>query len=154
MRVVTLWDVLTLDLGHDPQQSIPLLGGLTNHQARMAVLMTSLRHFKAGQKLIRTGDESDEMFVVIHGRLMATVPGKSGTERVELVRGDVVGEIGLFHGRRTADVDTLTDVTLMRLTMDNLERLRRRYPWIGAKIYRNLIHVLADRMAVSTDRVR
>ena len=154
MRVVTLWEVLTLDLGDDPQRSIPLFRGLSKHQARVAALMTSLRHFPAGHKLIRTGDEGREMFVVIHGKMAATVPGKAGSVRVELERGDVVGEVGLFYGRRSADVDTMSDVTLMRLTLENLERLQRRYPRIGAQLYRNLTHVLAERLALSTARAR
>jgi hydrophobe/amphiphile efflux-3 (HAE3) family protein len=154
MRIVTLWDVLTLDLGDDPHRSIPLFSGLTKHQARIVALMTSLRRFPVGQKLFRTGDEGDEMFVVIHGRMTAAVPGKGGIVRVEMGRGDVVGEVGLFHGRRTADVDTVSDVTLLRLTQQNLERLRRRYPRIGAQLYRNLSWVLADRMARSTERTR
>jgi hydrophobe/amphiphile efflux-3 (HAE3) family protein len=154
MRVVTLWEVLTLDLGDDPQRSIPLFRGLSKHQARVAALMTSLRHVPAGHKLIRTGDAGGEMFVVIHGTMVATVPAKAGSVRVDLARGDVVGEVGLFHGRRTADVDTASDVTLMRLTLENLERLQRRYPRIGAQLYRNLTHVLADRLALSTARAR
>ena len=116
--------------------------------------MTSLRHFPAGHKLIHTGDEGREMFVVIHGKMAATVPGKAGSVRVELERGDVVGEVGLFHGRRSADVDTTSDVTLMRLTLGNLERLQKRYPRIGAQLYRNLTHVLAERLALSTARAR
>jgi CRP-like cAMP-binding protein len=146
--------VLTLDLGDDPQRSIPLFNGLSKHQARVAALMTSLRHFPAGHKLIRTGDEGQEMFVVIHGKMAATVPSRAGDVCVQLARGDVVGEVGLFHGRRSADVDTVSEVTLMRLTLENLERLRRRYPRIGAQLYRNLNHVLAERLALSTERAR
>jgi predicted RND superfamily exporter protein len=154
MRVVTLWDVLSLDLGEDPQSSIPLFRGLTKHQARIAALMTSLRRFPRGHALFHTGDEGDDMFVVIHGKMEVALPAKTGVVRVSLERGDAVGEVGLFHGRRTADVETVSEVTLLRLTLPNLERLRRRYPRIGAQIYRNLSYVLADRMARSTARMR
>jgi CRP-like cAMP-binding protein len=116
--------------------------------------MTSVRRFPGGEKLIRTGDEGDEMFAVIHGETVASVPGKTGIVRVEMGRGDVLGEVALFHARRTADVDSVTDVTLLRLTHENLERLRRRYPRIGAQLYRNLSRVLADRVARSTERLR
>ena len=40
------------------------------------------------------------------------------------------------------------------ITHSNLSRLQRRYPRVGAQIYRNLNHVLADRMARSTERMR
>jgi hypothetical protein len=42
----------------------------------------------------------------------------------------------------------------MRLTLENLDRLQRRYPRIGAQLYRNLSHVLAERLALSTARTR
>jgi CRP-like cAMP-binding protein len=69
-------------------------------------------------------------------------------------RGDVVGEVALFHGRRTADVKTLSDVTLLCLSHSSLERLRRRYPRIGAQLYANLSEVLANRVARITERAR
>jgi hypothetical protein len=154
MRIVTLWDVLTLDLGDDPQHSIPLFLGLSHRQARIAALMTSLRRFPKDHALFRTGDEGDEMFVVIHGRMAALVPGREGTVEVPMGRGDVVGEVALFHGRRTADVKTLSDVTLLCLSHSSLERLRRRYPRIGAQLYANLSEVLANRVARITERAR
>jgi len=154
MRVVTLWDVLTLDLGEAPERSIPLFRGLTPHQARLAALMTRIRRFPAGYPLFRAGDSGDDMFVIVHGRLVATVPVKDGVTQVPLERGEIVGEIGFFHGRRTADVQADSECTLLLLTQSNLARLQRRYPRIGAQIYRNLSHVLADRMARSTARMR
>ena len=154
MRVVTLWDVLTLDLGEAPNESIPLFRGLSAHQARIAALMTSIRRFPAGYKLFRTGDSGDDMFVIIHGQLAVIVPVKEGSARIPMERGEMVGEIGFFHGRRTADVETASECTLLRLTHSNLSRLQRRYPRVGAQIYRNLNHVLADRMARSTERMR
>jgi len=48
---------------------------------------------------------------------------------------------------------TLSDVRLLRLTQDDLSRLKRRYPRIGAQIYANLSQVLADRLASLTKRV-
>jgi hypothetical protein len=154
MRVVTLWDVLTLDLGEAPNESIPLFHGLTPHQTRLAALMTNIRRFPAGYQLFRTGETGDDMFVVIHGHLDVTVPAKEGVTRIPLERGEIVGEVGFFHGRRTADVETGSEATLLRLTQANLGRLQHRYPKIGAQIYRNLNHVLADRMARSTERMR
>jgi predicted RND superfamily exporter protein len=154
MRVVTLWDALTLDLGEAPQESIPLFRGLTPHQARIAALMTSLRGFPAGYPLFRTGDTGDDMFVVVQGRLAATVPSREGLTRIPLERGQIIGEIGFFHGRRTADVEADSECLLLRLTQSNLARLQRRYPKIGAQVYRNLSHVLADRLARSTERMR
>jgi predicted RND superfamily exporter protein len=154
MRIVTLWDVLSLDLGEEPHRSIPLFRGLSKHQARIAALMTSLRSFPRGERLLRQGEEGDEVFVVIHGELVASVPARGGVVQVKMGRGEVVGEVALFHGTRTADVECASDVTLLRLTRGNLDRLRRRYPRIAAQLLSNLSAVLAERLARSTERSR
>jgi len=155
MRIVSVFDALTYDLGHDPQHSIPIFRGMSKFQARIAALMMDVVSFDAGRSVFRAGDGFDETYVLIEGELAITIETARG--RVELdraVRGDVVGEVALFHGKRTADVDAVTDVRLLRLTGDNLDRLRRRYPRIGSRVLWNLSQVLAARMAEVTNLQR
>jgi CRP-like cAMP-binding protein len=94
------------------------------------------------------------MYVVLDGELVASVTGESGRVRLsEHRRGDVLGEIALFEGKRTADVHVTTDARLLRLTLEDLKRLQRRYPRIGAQLYANLSRVLAGRVTSLTRRV-
>jgi hypothetical protein len=154
VRITTLWDVLTLDLGTRPQESIPLLNGLRNSQARIVALMSRIIQVPAGRRLITAGEKGAEMYVVIDGKLQTSFEGEHG--RVQLAtqsRGDVVGEAGLFYKERTADVDTLEDSRLLCLTQENLERLSRRYPYIATKVFRNLNRVLAARLFRTTHRL-
>jgi predicted RND superfamily exporter protein len=154
MRIVTLWDVLTLDLGEAPHESIPLFAGLRETEARIAALLGSIRRLREGAQLFKTGDSGDEMYIVIEGVLVASVAGRSGDVVLrEHQRGDIIGEVALFEGRRTADVHAKTAVRLLRLTLHDLERLKRRYPRIGAQLYANLSEVLAGRLASLTRRV-
>jgi predicted RND superfamily exporter protein len=154
MRVVTLWEILTLDLGDDPHLSIPLFAGLTHAQARVAALMADLRDLPANHPLLHEGEAGDDMFVVIRGSLAATIEkqGRDAPLR-ELHRGDVVGEVAIFIGERTADVRTLTEVRLLRLDRAALARLAKRYPRIAAQIHANLSEVLAARLASLTKRL-
>jgi predicted RND superfamily exporter protein len=154
MRIVTIWDVLTLDLGEEPHLTIPLFSGLKHHQARIVALMTSTRRFGKGERIFEAGERGEEMFVVIEGTLRAYVlrEGVEVTLR-EMSRGDVIGEVALFHGVRSANVRAETDVRLLRLTQQNLQRLQRRHPRIGAQIYANLNVVMANRLASVTERV-
>jgi hydrophobe/amphiphile efflux-3 (HAE3) family protein len=144
-----------LDLGHEPQTSIPLFKGLSKAQARIVALMASIQSVAAGQRLVRAGEMGREMYVIIDGMLLVSVEGEQG--RVELnrcTRGDVIGEVGLFYHKRSADVDVIEDARLLRLTQNNLGRLSRRYPRIAARIFRNLNEVLAERLLRTTTRVR
>jgi CRP-like cAMP-binding protein len=116
--------------------------------------MATMHSFPAGHRLLTAGDTGNEMYVVIEGEMRASVDRAGG--RIVLAthgRGDVVGEVAPFYGKRTADVDTVTPVRLMRITRATLERLRRRYPRIGAQVLLNLSEILAGRVASSTGRL-
>ncbi|MGB5178817.1 MAG: efflux RND transporter permease subunit [Gammaproteobacteria bacterium] len=154
IRFTTLWDALTLDLGENPQKSIPLLKGLKTSQARIVALMAKIIRVPKGQRLINDGDAANEMYVVIEGKLKTSIKGDEG--RIELAtheRGDVVGEAGLFFETRTADVDVDEDSRLLCLSQENLDRLSRRYPYIATKVFRNLNRILATRLFTTTHRL-
>jgi predicted RND superfamily exporter protein len=147
LRIVSLWDILSLDLGRDPARSIPLFSGLRNSQARIVALMTSIRHYTKGQSIMKTGESGDDMYVVLDGELAVCLRADEGLKEVaRLERGDAVGEVALFSGTRSADVMARSDVRLLRFTKDDLMRLRRRYPRIGAQVLENLSEILAERV--------
>ena len=154
VKIVTLWDALTLDLGEDPQKAIPVFHDFSKWQARVVALMTEIVEKNQGERLIQTGQKSDGMYVAIEGELRSSV--ERGGKVVPLNRhgrGDVVGEVGLLRGERTANVDCETDCRLLRFDQANLARLQRRYPRTAAKLMRNLSEILADRLKAATARV-
>lgn len=154
VRIVNLWDMLTLDLGPDPQRSIPFFSGLSRAQARLVALMTSLRTLPAGKTLMHTGEAGDDMLVVIDGELVVSVPRNGRMREIRrLGRGDVVGEMALFRKQRSADVMAARDSRLISLDRSALERLRKRYPRVAAAVFHNLAEILAGRLAHATDRL-
>jgi predicted RND superfamily exporter protein len=155
VKIVTLWDLLALDLGENPHQAIPVFHGFSKWQARIVALMTEIVEKKRGERLMQTGSKSDGMYVVIEGQLRSSVERDGATVPLNRHgRGDVLGEVGLFRGERTANVDCESDCRLLRFDERNLARLQRRYPRTASKLLRNLSEVLADRLKAVTERVR
>ncbi|RIL08149.1 MAG: hypothetical protein DCC71_00705 [Proteobacteria bacterium] len=155
IRLVTLWDLLALDLGPDPHRQIPLFDGLSARQARIFALMAKVVPVRAGERLMREGEQGESMYVVIDGELEASL--ERDGKRIPLSRmqrGDTVGEIALFSGARTADVDVARDARLLRIADADLARLGRRYPRIAAKVYRNLNRIVARRVASTARALR
>jgi hydrophobe/amphiphile efflux-3 (HAE3) family protein len=154
LRIVTLWDTLGLDLGEDPQKAIPLFTGLSKPQCRIVAQMASLRELPAGTALGHIGDNEREMYVIIDGIVRIWKPGDAGEiELNRCARGEVVGEVGLFFGERSANMDVATDARLLRFTPNTLQRLARQRPRIAATILRNLNEILAQRLSRSTVRL-
>lgn len=155
VRIVTLWDVLRLDLGQAPQKSIPLFADLSLRQARVFALLSTIQRCKAGERLLSEGDKAGDIYVVIDGELRAWVHRENqDVELSRMRRGAVMGEVGHFSKHRTANVDAVTDVRLLRFDNDDLERLRRRSPRIAALVFRNLNRIQAERLAQTTQMLR
>ncbi|MFA5939450.1 MAG: MMPL family transporter [Sinimarinibacterium sp.] len=151
LRIVTLWDIVRLDLGQSPQHTIPLFSGLSLRQARLFALLSKLEKHNSGARVIQQGDYARDIYVVVDGHLQVSVE-RNGERKAlsSLSRGAVMGEAGYFGQRRTANVDAVSPVRLLRFDSQDLERLRQRYPQIAAVIYRNLNRIQAERLARAT----
>ena len=82
---------------------------------------------KAGNVVIRQGDEGDYFYVVVKGRCAVTreTPlSKEGIRLAELGMGDTFGEEALIaDAKRNASVRMLEDGTLMRLAKEDFRKL-------------------------------
>ena len=155
LRIVTFWDLLRLDLGQSPQHTIPLFSGLSSRQARVFALMSKMENVQEGTRLIQQGDLARDIFVVVDGTLEASVEHQDERKVLSTMgRGAVMGEAGYFGQRRTANVDAVTAARVLRFNSQDLERLRLRYPWIAATIFRNLNRVQAERIARMTSMLK
>lgn len=87
---------------------------------------------KQGEVLIREGEESDSVFFVVRGRLMASTIDHLKDERTkigEAGRGDVVGEMGLLGKTpRTATVTAVRDTVVAGLGEKAFLSLLERQP--------------------------
>jgi predicted RND superfamily exporter protein len=155
LKIATLWDVLTLDLGARPQDTIPLFKGLSSFQTRIVARMAHIQKVMHGERLIEIGQHGKEMYTVIDGNLQASIEGDEGRIELDtLSRGDTFGEAGLFYATRTANVDVVEDARLIIITRENLETLRHRYPRIAAQLFSNLNEILSTRLAHTTGRLK
>ena len=155
VRIVTLWDLIGLDLGEQPERSIRLFEGLTDRQAGVVAPMCNLVGAEKVQRLLQEGAEGRHMYVVVDGELVASLEREG--RRVELSRmkrGDVVGEIALFGRARSADVDVVEPARRLRFGAEDLERLAARYPRIAAVVHRNLNRIVAERLLGTVQALR
>jgi hypothetical protein len=145
--IITLWDLLYVKLGKDPHKTIGIFANLRPYQAKIAALMGELKVFPRGHLIIRHGEGSNAMFVMLSGRAEVRVNTGEHTQTVwELRRGDVFGVTSLIRSQeRVSDVVALEDVEVLALD----ERFRTRiwrYPRIAARIFFNISDMLLDRL--------
>jgi CRP-like cAMP-binding protein len=83
--------------------------------------------YRAGQMVIKQGDEGDYFYVIVKGKCQVTreTPlNKDGIKLAELAMGDTFGEEALIsEAKRNANVAMITDGTLMRLGKEDFKQL-------------------------------
>jgi predicted RND superfamily exporter protein len=152
-RLVTLWDLIQTRMDPAVVRTAPLLQGLTRWEARKVVLLGRLDTVAAGAYVVRKGDRGTEMYMVVSGRVRVSDRLADGTEKVlaQLAPGAVFGEMALVSQEpRSAWVVAETPAEVLRLDLEAFERIRRRFPYTGAKLFRNLARVLALRLRHTT----
>ena len=107
------------------------------------------RRIAAGQAIIHEGQPIDSLYIVLDGKLQATVAGKH--KIAQLGAGEVVGEIAFVDSAPpTATVSTLVDSVLLELKKGDLERKLREESGFAGRFYRALAIFLADRLRAAT----
>lgn len=120
-------------------QQVSLFSACTADQLELAASLVDETRFRAGATLTEQGASSREAFVIVSGTAVVSLDGKQIST---LGPGDAVGEMGLLdRAPRSATVTAETDVEVLVVTEQSLERLIRETP-----VARNLLRALARRL--------
>ncbi len=156
VELVTLWDLLKLRLGKDPQKGIPLFHGLPKTQVYYILMAGALKTCNRGEVIMRKGEIGDSMYAIISGEL-EVVDLPTGTSAKEngagkrvittLKAGDVVGEMGMIRScERSATVIAVSPSELLIINEQMIKRLQWLYPPAARRFFFNLMTVLCDRL--------
>jgi len=110
---------------------VPLIGRVTSEDVREIAETGDWYDLEGGRRLFSQGDAADAMYLLVHGRLRASVCADDGSERVvgDLARGEAVGEMALLGGGvRNANVDAVRDSRLLRLGVETFHGIASRHP--------------------------
>ena len=147
------WQYLTARLHEYPHQGVPLLAGLSHHEAKRFLTIGTVLTCRGGDCVVRQGDIGREMFVLLAGEAEVRVraAGKSDTGENTVVarfgRGDIFGEIAYIADTpRSADVVAKGDIEVLVVTQETMRQAMRQMPEIAAKVLFNLSSILCHRL--------
>ncbi len=98
------------------------------------------RTWSAGQTIIVAGQRSDELFVIVRGSAMVSIPTQEGVARLAVFTpGMAFGEVAFMdHAARTANVTAIDGVECRVLTQEAFARLEHDAPAIKIRLLENL----------------
>ena len=149
-RLITVWEVLAIQLKSRLLARCPLFANMSRWQIKKTILLSRIRTYNAGDSIIAFGTTSDEFYVVLDGETEARVPQADSDAKIvrKMGVGEVFGEIALVSGsRRTADVIALTETRVLVMNWERIEFVALLYPRIASKLFRNLSAILAMKLS-------
>ncbi len=149
LRLVTIWDLLSLQLRKQVLEKSPIFQDLHPWQIRQFILSGSIQEYAKGDRVFHRGDESNELYLLLTGRIEVCLPvGDGQYERLEqFAPGDVFGDVALFAGiPRKTDAIALQPSKVLILNRESIERNLKHRPRISARIFANLTADLSRRM--------
>lgn len=119
-----------------------LLSGLTSEELEDVLSKFSSRTYQAGETIIQMGEEDDELFLLVTGKVRVwTGAGPDAAERTLSVLGpgEHFGEASLLtRGKRTATVTALSMVETLVMSGEDYRQLLGRHPTLLENISRSL----------------
>ena len=149
IKLITLWDMLDLNLRTKVRNSCPLFKDMSLWQIKKLILQSEIKTLEAGETLFREGETGQEMYIILDGAVEAWGT-ENGTFRAlsQLGEGDMFGETALMEKKsRTVSIVTLEKTDFLVLRWDSVLRIKQQFPRIATRLFFNLSHILGTRLS-------
>ena len=129
----------------DIVKRVPMFQGFRPEQLDRLLDAFEERSFEAGEYLFKESDSSTEMHILISGHLQ--IQTSTGSEIATISEMGIVGEMGVLTGHtRSATVLADQPSRCLCIQRRDLFRLMEDDKDIGYQVYRNVTHLLCERL--------
>ncbi len=130
-------------------QFLPPFYGLTPDEAKELSNIISTTEYAKGSTIFDEGSVGDSLFAVVRGRVDIKIKtiGKTEDTIASLPEGSVLGEMALLTQQsRSASAIAADDVLLLRLDVEDFQRLLDQGSIAAYKVIHNLGRIVAQRL--------
>ncbi|OQY36742.1 MAG: hypothetical protein B6229_09460 [Spirochaetaceae bacterium 4572_7] len=137
---------------------IPLFNSFSKDKESLEKLdsICSIRDYSNEAVVIAEGDNGDEMFIVLDGKVEIRKRTRSGDEytvvQLEAKHNVFFGELAIVSdGERSATVVAKSESTFIVMTKSNFESFCEDHPRLGLHITKEILKTVAERLRKTND---
>jgi CRP-like cAMP-binding protein len=150
LRLVSLWDMLSLTLRREVIEKSALFKHMKPWQIRKFILASSVQHYRKDQQVFQDNDDSDTMFMVMRGKVK--VEHHSSLQVADIIEnflpGDVFGDISMFAELPRSSIATATEQTsLLVLSREGIKNTTNYHPVTSAQLFFNIATHVSKRFS-------
>ena len=128
-------------------KSVPLFSSFSD--AQVSQLLTGMQHrsYPRNSFILRAGEETDALYIVLSGRVKVLIPDEEGHEVILSIIGphEYFGEMGLLDEQtRSASVETLEPCEMLRLSKAGFINCLKENSDVAMLVIRNLVRRLRE----------
>lgn len=122
-----------------------------DHIQRLARLSTS-KVFEAGQVIYEEGSPSDEMLVLLQGRIIASSRG--GAELAEIEPGTSTGEMGVLTDQpRSAKITAIEKCIAVVFSKTQMTAALSSNSLMSLRLHANMVKLISDRLTAANNKI-
>jgi CRP/FNR family cyclic AMP-dependent transcriptional regulator len=128
-------------------KSVPLFSTFSDAHLNTLLACVQHRSYPRGSYILRAGEETDALYIILSGRVKVLIPDEEGHEVILTVMGshEYFGEMGLLDDQpRSASVETLESCEMLRLSKAGFTNVLKDNLELAMLIMRNLVRRLRD----------
>jgi len=155
VKLITVWDVLSVNLKRQVLESSWLFKGLTRWQARKVMAMTNIQEYQRNDLMMIEGQPVNHFYILLEGRIQASRSRHDGS--IVLLgfsqAGSVFGSLFPEDGKRCAsDLMAVEPSKVLRLDWQDIHHISQYFPRISIKLYKNLSAIIANMMQLVEEK--
>jgi CRP/FNR family cyclic AMP-dependent transcriptional regulator len=126
---------------------VPLFASFSDQQLASLLNCVQHRSYPRGSVIVRAGDETDSLYIILSGRVKVLIPDDQGREVILTMMGphEFFGEMGLLDNQpRSASVEAIEPCEMLRITRSGFMSFLQGNFELAMLIIRNLVKRLRD----------
>ncbi len=149
IRLITLWDILSLDLKEKLIKQCRLFKGMKPWQVKKLILLSRINTYNTGATIMKQGDVANEMYILLEGAVEITMT--DGKEERTVMESPESGRLfGMMRfdetDHRATTAIAKQDSQILVISWQGIERIARFYPKISSLFFKNLSNLLGGRL--------
>jgi CRP/FNR family cyclic AMP-dependent transcriptional regulator len=128
-------------------KNVPLLSSFSDEQIASLSACIQHRSYPRGSSILRAGEETDALYIIMSGRVKVLIPDEQGGEVILTMLGaqDYVGEMGLLDDLpSSATVETIEPCEMLRIPRTAFLNCVEGNGEVAMLLLRNLVKRLRD----------
>ena len=132
-------------------RKIGVFKGLEIEHIQRILRVAASQQYEAGKRIYVIGAPSDEMLVLLRGRLLVTTA--SGDQLGEILPGSPTGEMGVLTDQpRSANISAIEPSVAVVISKKNLDAVLASNAGMYMRIMKNIVELLCERLAATNQR--